>query len=83
MEDIHFVGFLSKLLETKIIQVLRFKYGQVCMHVFCRLFCVIFYFIWAVSFNHVLHSRYTLLAFLYSSVVINLQELVMFVGILV
>ncbi|KAG5559244.1 hypothetical protein RHGRI_008965 [Rhododendron griersonianum] len=29
MEDIHVVGFLSKLLETKIIQVLRFKYGQI------------------------------------------------------
>ncbi|KAF8400960.1 hypothetical protein HHK36_014263 [Tetracentron sinense] len=29
MEEIHFVGFLSKLLETKIMQVLRFKYGQV------------------------------------------------------
>ncbi|XP_047054247.1 zinc protease PQQL-like [Lolium rigidum] len=28
-EDIHYVGFLSKLLETKIMQVLRFKYGQV------------------------------------------------------
>ncbi|XP_052199575.1 zinc protease PQQL-like isoform X2 [Diospyros lotus] len=26
MEDIHFVGFLCKLLETKIIQILRFKY---------------------------------------------------------
>ncbi|KAA8534881.1 hypothetical protein F0562_029903 [Nyssa sinensis] len=29
MEDIHFVGFLSKLLETKILQVLRFKLGQI------------------------------------------------------
>ncbi|KAL6958555.1 hypothetical protein U1Q18_048857 [Sarracenia purpurea var. burkii] len=29
MEDIHFVGFLSKLLETKIVQVLRFKHGQI------------------------------------------------------
>lgn len=29
MEDVHFVGFLSKLLETKIVQVLRFKYGQI------------------------------------------------------
>ncbi|KAK3161034.1 hypothetical protein QOZ80_1BG0070790 [Eleusine coracana subsp. coracana] len=28
-EDIHYVGFLSKLLETRIMQVLRFKYGQV------------------------------------------------------
>ncbi|RLM93624.1 putative zinc protease PqqL [Panicum miliaceum] len=28
-EDIHYVGFLSKLLETKIMQVLRFKYGQI------------------------------------------------------
>lgn len=83
MEDIHVVGFLSKLLETKIIQVLRFKYGQVCMHVFCRWFGVIFNFIWADSLYHVLHSRYTLPAFLYSLVVINLQELVMFVGILV
>ncbi|KAI5664619.1 hypothetical protein M9H77_23942 [Catharanthus roseus] len=33
MEDVHFVGFLSKLLETKILQVLRFKHGQV--FVFC------------------------------------------------
>lgn len=29
MEEIHCVGFLSKLLETKIMQVLRFKHGQV------------------------------------------------------
>ncbi|EXB38800.1 putative zinc protease pqqL [Morus notabilis] len=29
IEEIHFVGFLSKLLETKITQVLRFKHGQI------------------------------------------------------
>ncbi|RZC83405.1 hypothetical protein C5167_046191 [Papaver somniferum] len=29
MREIHFVGFLSKLLETKILQVLRFKHGQI------------------------------------------------------
>lgn len=29
MEETHFVGFLSKLLETKIMQVLRFKHGQI------------------------------------------------------
>lgn len=29
MQEIHFVGFLSKLLETKIMQVLRFKHGQI------------------------------------------------------
>ncbi|POO00604.1 Coenzyme PQQ biosynthesis protein [Trema orientale] len=29
VEEIHFVGFLSKLLETKITQVLRFKHGQI------------------------------------------------------
>ncbi|XP_061994559.1 zinc protease PQQL-like isoform X2 [Rosa rugosa] len=29
VEDIHVVGFLSKLLETKIMQVLRFKHGQI------------------------------------------------------
>lgn len=29
MEDVHFVGFLSKLLETRILQVLRFKHGQI------------------------------------------------------
>nr|ADE77112.1 unknown [Picea sitchensis] len=29
MEEIHFVGFLSKLLETRIMQVLRFKHGQI------------------------------------------------------
>ncbi|XP_042385676.1 zinc protease PQQL-like [Zingiber officinale] len=29
MEEIHCVGFLSKLLETKIMQVLRFKHGQI------------------------------------------------------
>ncbi|MCL7048539.1 hypothetical protein MKW94_026371 [Papaver nudicaule] len=29
MREIHFVGFLSKLLETKIMQVLRFKHGQI------------------------------------------------------
>lgn len=29
IEEIHFVGFLSKLLETKMMQVLRFKHGQI------------------------------------------------------
>ncbi|XP_061347588.1 zinc protease PQQL-like isoform X3 [Gastrolobium bilobum] len=29
VEEIHLVGFLSKLLETKIMQVLRFKHGQI------------------------------------------------------
>ncbi|KAI5320256.1 hypothetical protein L3X38_039964 [Prunus dulcis] len=29
VEDIHVIGFLSKLLETKIMQVLRFKHGQI------------------------------------------------------
>ncbi|XP_057813480.1 zinc protease PQQL-like isoform X2 [Cryptomeria japonica] len=29
MEEIHFVGFTTKLLETKIMQALRFKHGQV------------------------------------------------------
>ncbi|XP_057985683.1 zinc protease PQQL-like isoform X2 [Hevea brasiliensis] len=29
VEEIHRIGFLSKLLETKIMQVLRFKHGQV------------------------------------------------------
>eukprot|EP00850_Spirogloea_muscicola_P005254 SM000023S07710 [mRNA] locus=s23:983129:990756:- [translate_table: standard] len=29
MEDLYWTGFLSKLLETKIMQVLRFKHGQV------------------------------------------------------
>ncbi|CAM8969399.1 unnamed protein product [Rhodiola kirilowii] len=29
IEEIHFIGLLSKLLETKIIQVLRFKHGQI------------------------------------------------------
>ncbi|CAN6441507.1 unnamed protein product [Victoria cruziana] len=29
MEEIHFVGFVSKLLETKIMQVLRFQHGQI------------------------------------------------------
>ncbi|RZC75574.1 hypothetical protein C5167_051049 [Papaver somniferum] len=29
MREIHFVGFLSKLLETKIMQVLRFKHGHI------------------------------------------------------
>ncbi|XP_042492213.1 zinc protease PQQL-like isoform X1 [Macadamia integrifolia] len=29
IEEIHFVGFLSKLLETKIMQVLRFEHGQI------------------------------------------------------
>eukprot|EP00249_Psilotum_nudum_P022861 c28663_g1_i1 orf=451-3468(-) len=29
MEEVHFMGFICKLLETKILQVLRFKYGQV------------------------------------------------------
>ncbi|KAK4483651.1 hypothetical protein RD792_010852 [Penstemon davidsonii] len=29
MEDIHMIGFMSKLLETKIVQVLRFKHGQI------------------------------------------------------
>ncbi|XP_077210657.1 insulinase (Peptidase family M16) protein [Tasmannia lanceolata] len=29
MEEIHFVGFLNKLLETRIMQVLRFKHGKI------------------------------------------------------
>ncbi|XP_012076806.1 zinc protease PQQL-like isoform X2 [Jatropha curcas] len=29
VEEIHCIGFLSKLLETKIMQVLRFKHGQI------------------------------------------------------
>lgn len=29
MEEVHFVGFLSKLLETKMLQILRFKHGQI------------------------------------------------------
>ncbi|CAI0628468.1 unnamed protein product, partial [Linum tenue] len=29
VEEVHSVGFLSKLLETKILQVLRFKHGQI------------------------------------------------------
>ncbi|XP_047310984.1 zinc protease PQQL-like [Impatiens glandulifera] len=29
MEDIHLVGYLSKLLETKMMQLLRFKHGQI------------------------------------------------------
>ncbi|XP_020265173.1 zinc protease PQQL-like isoform X2 [Asparagus officinalis] len=29
MEEIHFIGFLSKLLETRIMQILRFKHGQI------------------------------------------------------
>jgi len=29
MEEVHFTGFICKLLETKIMQVLRFKHGQV------------------------------------------------------
>ncbi|CAN1159942.1 Zinc protease PQQL-like [Linum perenne] len=29
VEEVHFVGFLSKLLETKILQILRFKHGQI------------------------------------------------------
>ncbi|KAA3490068.1 zinc protease PQQL-like [Gossypium australe] len=37
VEEIHCVGFLSKLIETKIVQVLRFKHGQIysaCVSVF-------------------------------------------------
>ncbi|GER43599.1 peptidase M16 family protein [Striga asiatica] len=29
MEDVHLTGLISKLLKTKIVQVLRFKHGQV------------------------------------------------------
>ncbi|KAK6139598.1 hypothetical protein DH2020_026665 [Rehmannia glutinosa] len=29
MEDVHLTGLMSKLLETKILQVLRFKHGQI------------------------------------------------------
>ncbi|KAL8102510.1 zinc protease PQQL-like isoform X2 [Apium graveolens] len=29
VEETHFVGFLSKLLETKLLQTLRFKHGQI------------------------------------------------------
>lgn len=35
VEEVHFVEFLSKLLETKILQVLRFKHGQVHAHLVC------------------------------------------------
>jgi hypothetical protein len=38
VEEIHFVGFLSKLLETKLMHVLRFKHGQVSMHASCLFF---------------------------------------------
>jgi hypothetical protein len=38
VEEIHFVGFLSKLLETKLMHVLRFKHGQVSMHASCVFF---------------------------------------------
>lgn len=47
VEEIHFVGFLSKLLETRMIQVLRFKHGQVS--VFCRFFEYLFPFIRLLS----------------------------------
>nr|XP_017222853.1 PREDICTED: zinc protease PQQL-like isoform X1 [Daucus carota subsp. sativus] len=29
VEETHFIGFLSKLLETKLLQILRFKHGQI------------------------------------------------------
>jgi hypothetical protein len=29
MEEVHYTGFICKLLETKIMQVLRFKHGHV------------------------------------------------------
>jgi len=40
VEEIHSIGFLSKLLETKLMQVLRFKHGQVfaVQTLFMRLF---------------------------------------------
>ncbi|WP_216668104.1 hypothetical protein, partial [Proteus mirabilis] len=50
VEEIHFVGFLSRLLETKILQVLRFKHGQVCAHPFVLfllvlVICLIYFYI--------------------------------------
>lgn len=38
VEEIHFVGFLSKLLETKMTQVLRFELGQVYDTISCSIF---------------------------------------------
>lgn len=47
IEEIHYVGFLSKLLETKIMQVLRFKHGQVngpsCENLIKFIFVLIFW----------------------------------------
>lgn len=43
IEEVHFVGFLCKLLETKIMQVLRFKHGQVLL---CLIYIV--YTNWAI-----------------------------------
>jgi len=31
MEEVHYTSFICKLLETKIMQGLRFKHGQVCV----------------------------------------------------
>lgn len=60
VEEIHFVGFLSKLLETKMTQVLRFELGQV--HMCFRLSASFFSsLIWntnydAITFVHQIYS---------------------------
>lgn len=45
MEETHFIGFLSKLLETKLLQILRFKHGQVCKS-FAVLLYVHYFVLW-------------------------------------
>lgn len=41
VEEIQYVGFLSKLLEKKILELLRFKHGQVWVSHRFNFFCIL------------------------------------------
>lgn len=58
VEEIHYVGFLSKFLETKMMQILRFKHGQVCVlyHVFADLSFLFFF--WFLKWSTFLSQIY-------------------------
>lgn len=75
VEEIHSIGFLSKLLETKLMQVLRFKHGQVftvrtLFSPFCSFGC---YLVLTIMYRSIP------LGFQYFLVVIDLQGLAMYV----
>ena len=81
VEEIHFVGFLSKLLETRMMQVLRFKHGQVSIY-FVGFLSICFILFFCLIRGLLICSRSILLRFQYFLEATNLQELVLFVVIL-